>query len=117
MKSYKEPGIEARRQAAAEARAKALATLKARAPIDPAVQADRLAVAEAREKARALKSEAAREARASALAAKSGKGAATDESSSAINEVDRKAARDARYASRKDRQNKVADVLPSRTKK
>ena len=47
MAGYKEPSFEDRVSAAAQARAKALAKLQAKAPVDPAVEAERLAKAAA----------------------------------------------------------------------
>lgn len=102
MTAYKEPGIEARRAAATQARAKALAGLKAKPPVDPAVLAERLAKARAREQAQAEKREAVRASREVARAAKAEKAEAFA-SASELTEADRKAARDARYAARKGR--------------
>lgn len=109
MAGYKEPGFDARRNAASEARAKALAALKAKAPIDPAVQAERVAKAAAREKAQAEKRQAVKEAREAEAAARIAKAeqdalaAAAAAPPPELTEAERKAARDARYAARKAR--------------
>ncbi len=55
MAGYKEPGFEDRLKAAAAARAKALAHLKAKPPVDPAMLAERAAKAAKREEQRAGK--------------------------------------------------------------
>lgn len=100
MAAYKEPGVEARRNAADQARAKALAALKAKPPMDPAVQAERLAKAQAREQAQAEKRKATKEKRERELALKAERAAA----SALPTDEERKAARDARYQARKARQ-------------
>lgn len=102
MAAYKEPGFDARRNAAAEARAKALARLKAQAPIDPAVQAERIAKAEAREKAQAEKRQAIKERREREAEEKAAL-AIANAPRPETTEKERKAARDARYAARKAR--------------
>jgi hypothetical protein len=104
MASYKEPGLDQRRAAAAAAKDRALEKLKARAPIDPAVQAERIAAAEAREKAKAEKREAIKARKAQELAEKA-QIAASLEPAPAPTEAERKAARDAKYAARKARKN------------
>ncbi|OZA69217.1 MAG: hypothetical protein B7X78_03340, partial [Sphingomonadales bacterium 39-62-4] len=72
MAGYKEPGLDARRDASANARAKAIEALKAKAkaPVDPAVLAERIAKAEAKEKAEAEKRAAAKQRREEELAEK-----------------------------------------------
>jgi hypothetical protein len=100
MAAYKEPGVEARRNAADQARAKALAALKAKPPMDPAVQAERLAKAQAREQAQAEKRKATKEKHERELALKAERAAA----SAPPTDEERKAARDARYQARKARQ-------------
>jgi len=109
MAGYKEPGIQDRVKAAAQAKAKALELLKSKAPIDPAVQAERIAKAQEREAAQAAKREAAKAARESKIAEKAAKAeqAKLDAIAAApppeLTEAERKAARDARYAARKAR--------------
>ena len=100
MAGYKEPGLEARRAAAASAREEALAKLKARAPLDPAVQAERIAAAEAREKMQAEKRALLKAKKAQELAEKAELAAKV---APAPTEAERKAARDAKYAARKAR--------------
>lgn len=100
MAGYKEPGLEARRAAAASAREQALAKLKARAPLDPAMQAERIAAAEAREKMQAEKRELLKAKKEQELADKAERAAKV---TPAPTEAERKAARDAKYAARKAR--------------
>ncbi|MEO0031495.1 MAG: hypothetical protein RIS94_1253 [Pseudomonadota bacterium] len=102
MAGYKEPGLEARRNAAAEARTKALQALKAKPALDPAVVAERIAKAEAREKLQAEKREAAKAKREQEAAEKAAAAAAAAPPPPPT-EAERKAARDARYAARKAR--------------
>lgn len=102
MASYKEPGFDQRRAAAAAARGKALEKLKAKAPIDPVVQAERIAAAAARENAKAEKREAVKARKAQELAEKA-QIAASLAPAPALTEAERKAARDAKYAARKAR--------------
>ncbi|SFF94758.1 hypothetical protein SAMN05518801_10469 [Novosphingobium sp. CF614] len=109
MAGYKEPGFQDRVAAAEQARAKALARLKAKPPVDPAVLAERAAKARAREAAQAEKRAAAkaeREARQAAELAKAEERARETElppPPPELTEAERKAARDARYAARKAR--------------
>ncbi len=100
MAGYKEPGFEARRAAAASARDKALAKLKAQAPLDPAVLAERLAAAEAREKMQAEKRALLSAKKAQELAEKAERAAKI---APALTDAERKAVRDAKYAARKAR--------------
>ncbi len=100
MAGYKEPGLEARRAAAATARETALAKLKARTPLDPAAQAERMAAAEAREKMQAEKRELLKAKKAQELAEKAERAAKV---TPALTEAERKAVRDAKYAARKAR--------------
>jgi hypothetical protein len=100
----KKDGFQDRVGRAADAKQKALDALKSRPPVDPAVQAERreahLAKQAAEAEARAQKKEADRAAREAAAAeAAAAEAAAVPEPS----EADRKAARDARYAARKNR--------------
>lgn len=100
MAGYKEPGLEARRAAAASARDKALAKLKARTPLDPAAQAERVAAAMAREKMQAEKRELLDAKKAQELAGKAERAAKV---TPVLTEAEHKVARDARYAARKAR--------------
>src|SRR3990167_9444929 len=107
MSGYKEPGLGDRRNASAEARAKAIEALKAKAkaPVDPAVLAEKLARAEAKEKAEAEKREAARLKREEEKAEKARiaaeKANVPPPPSKEELEAAQKAARDARYAARR----------------
>ncbi len=106
MASYKQPDFKERTALAQTAKQKALDQLRAKAPIDPAILAERQAAAaakaaavaeasrlkiEARDQAKAEKRRIAEE-RAAAIAAKP-----------KLDEAQQKAARDARYAARKQR--------------
>jgi hypothetical protein len=109
MAGYKEPGLGDRRNASANARAKAIEALKAKAkaPVDPAVLAERIARAEAKEKAEAEKRAAAQQRREEEKAEKARIAAekANVPPPPSQEEIDaqRKALRDARYAARKAR--------------
>ncbi|HUD30692.1 MAG TPA: DUF6481 family protein [Novosphingobium sp.] len=109
MAGYKEPGIQDRVNAAAQARAKALQLLKSKPPIDPAVQAERIARAAEREAAQAAKREAAKAAREAKIAEKAAQAEKARQEAAAaappppLTEAEKKAARDARYAARKAR--------------
>jgi hypothetical protein len=112
MVAYREPGFQERVALAARAKSAALARLRAKPPIDEAEQAARAARARAREAAaeekRAAKRVAAEAAaatkRAEAIEASAAMAVPPEESTPS--EADRKAARDARYAARKDRKSK-----------
>ena len=97
MKGFKHPTFEDRVASAAVAKETALAQLRARASPDPAALAERRAAMEARETARgeawAAKARARQE-------AEDAKATATP---TAPSEAELKAARDARYAARKER--------------
>jgi len=119
MAGYKEPGFQDRVKAAGEARAKALAKLKSKPPVDPAVLAERAARAAEREAAQAAKREAARlaklEAEAKAVEAElqaaiereraeeEARAAAPPPPPPPLTDEERKAIRDAKYAARKAR--------------
>lgn len=119
MKSYKDPSFQDRVGSAAEAKQRALDKLKARPPIDEAVIAERRAKAEARDAAEAAKRAAkieakrlAEEAKAAAEAERIAREAAEAEAAAAaaaaaapkkLTDAEKKAARDARYAARKQR--------------
>jgi len=81
---------------AAEARRKALEQYKARPPVDEQRAAERLAAAQQRDSARAEKAEAKKAERTAEAAAKAAEPASPTE-------AERKAARDAKYAARKNR--------------
>ena len=81
---------------AAEARRKALEQYKARPPVDEQRAAERLAAAQQRDSARAEKAEAKKAERTAEDAAKAAEAAPPTE-------AERKAARDAKYAARKNR--------------
>ena len=104
MKSYKDPSYQERVGRAAEAMQKALDQLRSRPPLDEKVVAERQAARARRDAAQAEKraaklaaEQAAKEARAAAAAEK------LAAMPSPLTEADKKAARDARYAARKNR--------------
>jgi hypothetical protein len=106
MVSYKQPGFAERAELARNAKQKALDQLRAKPPVDPAVLAERQAIAEARNAAAAEARRALTEAR---VQAKIEKRKAAEERAAAAaaqperDEARQKAARDARYAARKQR--------------
>lgn len=105
MASYKDPSFQERTALAAKAREKALQALAAKPPIDPAVVAEREAARLAREAAAAEKSAARK---AEIAQAKADKKAAAEAAVLASmkpvpTEAELKAARDERYAARKNR--------------
>ena len=115
MSGYNEPSFQQRVADAAKAKEKALERLRSKPPIDEKVLAERKAAAEKREAVKAEKiaakraaeqaaadaaAQAAAEAEAAALAAAEEIRANTPAQPT---EAERKAARDARYASRKKR--------------
>jgi hypothetical protein len=109
MAGYREPGFQDRTAAAAKARSAALERLKAKAPIDPAEQARKIAEAQARELAKVAKRDAAKAAKiAEAEAAVAAAQAAAEliAANVELTEAERKAARDARYAARKQRKGR-----------
>ena len=85
--------------ASAKAREKALAKLKAKAPLDPKVVAERVERHKQREAREAEKAEAKRADREAKAAEKAAKAAA----SAPLSEEELKARRDAKYAARKAR--------------
>lgn len=101
MATYKAPTFQERTAAAKAAREKALALLKSKPAPDEALIAQRKAAREAREKAKAEKSAARKAAIAEAKEAK--RAAAQAAEASKPTEEDLKAARDARYAARKQK--------------
>ena len=109
MKGYKEPGFQERVAAANRAREKALEKLKAKPPVDEAELAARAerqlareAAAEARRAAQVLAKEAQLAARAE-QARLAEEAVLAAEQAKIQEELDKKAARDARYAARKNR--------------
>jgi hypothetical protein len=119
MAGYKQPTFQERTAAAAQARGKALADLKARPAPDPAEVARRTAEREAREAAKREKREAAEAARAAERAraeqeraeqeriererAEQLAAAEAANKKPELTEAERKATRDAKYAARKSR--------------
>ena len=107
MASYKEPTFQDRAALSADAKQRALEKLKAKPPVDPAVLAARAAAREAKEAAEVKKREekklAIEQARLDKLAkAEAAEQAIKDAEQAAVQaEIDKKAARDARYAARK----------------
>ena len=104
MKSYKDPSYQERVGRAAEAKQKALDQLRSRPPLDEKVVAERQAARARREAAQAEKraarlaaEQAAKEARAAAAAEKQASMPVP------LTDAEKKAARDARYAARKNR--------------
>ncbi|MDI1296387.1 MAG: DUF6481 family protein [bacterium] len=99
MVAYKQPSLAERTALAQNAKQKLLDKMRAKPPVDPAVLAERLARAEAKEaaaaEARAARLEAIAKAKADKIAAAVVKPKPTPE--------EQKAARDARYAARKQR--------------
>ncbi|MEO5597744.1 MAG: DUF6481 family protein [Novosphingobium sp.] len=107
MAGYKEPSFQDRVSAAAQAREKALAKLKAKPAIDPAelarLNAERLAkeTAQAEKRAAAKAEREAAKAEQAAIAEEARLAALALIKSPEEIEAERKAARDARYAARK----------------
>ena len=102
--SYKDPSFQDRVGSAAQAKQKALDRLKAKPAADPAVAAERQAARLAREAAQAEKRAAKK---AAEEQAREQKAAAAEKAKAAEvaapTEAELKAARDARYAARKNR--------------
>ncbi|OYW50680.1 MAG: hypothetical protein B7Z34_04480 [Novosphingobium sp. 12-62-10] len=110
MAHYKEPDLQDRRAAAARARDEALAKLKARKPVDPAIAEAKIAALAAKEAAalekRRLAKIAAEEAKAAKIAeAEAAAAAIAAKQKPELTEAEKKAARDARYAARKQRKS------------
>ncbi len=104
MKSYKVPSFQDRVGRAAEAKQKALDNLRSKPPIDERIVAERQAARLKREAAEAEKRAAKRAAEQSASAAKAEDAAAKLAAIlAARTEAEKKLARDARYAARKNR--------------
>lgn len=106
MTSFKDPSFQDRVSRAAEARQKALDQLRAKPPVDEKVAAERQA---ARLKREAKEAEKRAEKKAAVEASKAAKAAKAEAASNKVapppppTEEERKAARDARYAARKNR--------------
>ena len=104
MKSYKDPTFQDRVGRAAEAKQKALDKLRSKPPLDEKIVAERQAARLKREAAQAEKRSARKAAEQAAEEAKAANAAAKAAASSpAPTEAERKLARDARYAARKNR--------------
>ncbi len=97
--SFKNPTYQDRVGQASDARLKALEQLKKRPPRDEKLVAERIAAAQKRDSAKAEKAAAKKVADAAAASARAEEAAANAPPS----EADKKAARDARYAARKNR--------------
>lgn len=110
MPAFKQPTFQERTALAVKAKQAALEMLRAKAPVDEETLAQRLAAGLAREAAEAKAREekhAARELEKVARKARALEKASQGESEApALTEAERKAARDARYAARKDRVGK-----------
>jgi hypothetical protein len=104
MKSFKDPSFQDRIGSAAEAKRKALDTLRSKPPVDPQKAAERQAARAKREETAAAKRMARKSAdEAATNAATAEREAKAAAIASAPTEAERKAARDARYAARKSR--------------
>ena len=110
MKTYKDPSFQERAGRAAEAKRRALDTLRSKLPVDEKVAAERRAARLKREEAEAGKrtakkaaEQAARDARSAASAAKAEAAVQAASIAAPPTEAERKLARDARYAARKSR--------------
>jgi hypothetical protein len=101
MASYKNPSFQDRVGQAAEAKKKALEQLRSRPLPDEKIVAQRMAAEQRRQAAKALKADAKKAAAQAALEAKAE--VAAKAAPPEITEAERKAARDARYAARKNR--------------
>jgi hypothetical protein len=110
MPSFKQPTFQERVALSAKSKQAALEKLRAKAPLDEATLAQRTAARLAREAAEAKVREekrVARELEATARKARALEKAEQNESNvPALSEAERKAARDARYAARKNRVGK-----------
>ena len=105
MKSYKDPSFNDRIGRAAEAKKKALEQLRSKPPVDEKIVAERAAARLKREAAEAEKRAAKKAAEQAAKEQKAAEAAAAKAAVArpAQTEAERKAARDARYAARKNR--------------
>ena len=104
MKSYKEPSFQDRVGRAAEAKQKALDKLRSKPPVDEKILAERQAARLRREAAEAEKRAARKAAEQSAQEEKAREAAAKLAATPVpLTEAEKKLARDARYAARKNR--------------
>ena len=103
MKSYKDPTFQDRVGRASAAKQAAIDRLKARPPVDEAIIAERRAASLARAEADAKAREARRAAREAEKAAKAAAAAKPEPPKVEVDEAALKAARDERYAARKNR--------------
>lgn len=103
MASYKEPSFQERAANAAKAKEKALKQLRSRPPLDEKVVAERKAASLKRETAKAQKAAAKQVAEQAAAEARAAEASAKAAAPSPPTEAELKAARDARYAARKNR--------------
>ena len=104
MKSYKEPSFQDRVGRAAEAKQKALDKLRSKPPVDEKILAERQAARLRREAAEAEKRAARKAAEQSAQEEKAKEAAAKLAATPVpLTEAEKKLARDARYAARKNR--------------
>jgi hypothetical protein len=103
MALFKDPSFQDRVGRAAQAKQKALEQFRSRPPLDEKVLAERKAASLKREAAKAEKAAAKKAAEQAAAEAKAAEAAAKAAVPPPPTEAERKAARDARYAARKNR--------------
>jgi hypothetical protein len=103
VKSYKDPSFQDRVSRAAEAKKKALEQLRSRPPLTPAVAAERKAASLRREASKANKAAAKKASKQAEIEVAAAEAAAKAAIPTPPTEAERKAARDARYAARKNR--------------
>ncbi len=103
MTSYKEPSFQQRVADAAEAKGKALNRLRSRPPLDESMIAERKAKSLKRVQTKAYKTATKKAIAHAAAQADAAEALAMAAAPAPPTEAERKAARDARYAARKDR--------------
>jgi hypothetical protein len=103
VKLYKDPPFQDRVGRAAEAKKKALEQLRSRPPLTSAVAAERKAASLRREATKANKATAKKASKQAELEVAAAEAAAKAAIPTPPTEAERKAARDARYAARKNR--------------
>jgi hypothetical protein len=103
MASFRNPSFEERIGRAAEAKKKALEHLRSRPPVDPAILAERKAASARKEAADANRAAAREATKQAAVETAAAEAAAKAALPGPPTEAERKAARDARYAARKNR--------------
>ena len=103
MKSFKDPSFQDRVGRAAEAKQKALDALRSKPPLDEKIVAERQAARLKREAAEAEKRAAKKAAEQAAKEAKAEEARAKSATPPPLTEAEKKLARDARYAARKNR--------------